>query len=152
MKHKTPLQIFWKRGPYSSVDLLAWADPLGLQKYWLHHFYAQAWIRMLALKVTLHSSPLERESPHSSGHQCLQNILGARILRSSGGSPARADFKDSGFYRTVLELKFDIQSFQSSWFWFKTFNYITLHENERVWHQIVKNHHQILKLSNISFV
>ena len=57
----------------------------------MHQNYARAWSLTLELKVCLHSSPLERELPHSSRHPSLQKNTGStkftlkrQFPRSSG--------------------------------------------------------------------
>ena len=56
---------------------------------------------------TLEWKSILQSSLRSSRHHGLQNILGARNSRSSGGFSARADIKFMGFPESVLELKFD---------------------------------------------
>ena len=108
-KHRTSLQNFWNRGPRSSVDFHARADPWGLQKYWLPHFYARAWTQTLELKITLHGSPLEHECPRSSGHHWLLNYwelaFHARAALSSLEQTCRIlDFPEL-FLRLILAFK-----------------------------------------------
>ena len=99
--HGSPLE---REIPRSSVSHVC-------KKFWMYHFYARVWARTLERKSILHSSPLERGLTCSSGHQGLQKkILGARISRSSGHYPARADFKILENPECVLELQFGFQA------------------------------------------
>ena len=53
------------------MDFPARAYPWGLQKYWLPSIPARAWTQPLERTACLHSSPLERKLPRSSGnHVC----------------------------------------------------------------------------------
>ena len=92
-KHRTRIQNFREQGPRSSVGFPARADPMGLQKCWLHQKYARAWNRTLERKACQNCSHARALITQLERTSSLQKVLGARISRSSVRFPAQADLK-----------------------------------------------------------